>query len=86
MDEVRYYYTRMGLHPACFAHFAASRISRHIQCLLSAKTVAEARGESELQVRIENKHGAFFLATLHPAPSTFTSGSWSGPLRHGPRP
>lgn len=66
-SEVRYFYNTLGMHPAYFSNFTAAQISRHIQCLLAAKKVAETRGERELQFGIEDQYTGFFLTTMHPS-------------------
>lgn len=66
-NEVAYFYNALGMHPVYFSTFTAAQISRHVQCLLAAKKVAEARGERELQFGIEDQHAGFFLTTMNPS-------------------
>lgn len=64
--EVDYFFNSLGLHPMYFAHFTPAQVANHIGILIASKKVAKTTNTDDVRFKLEDRHNAFYLASLGP--------------------
>mmetsp|Transcript_53117 Transcript_53117/g.113935 ORF Transcript_53117/g.113935 Transcript_53117/m.113935 type:complete len:1089 (+) Transcript_53117:41-3307(+) len=63
-EEVNYFVRELNFHPNYYSLFTPAQISKHVQCLIAAKRVANATRATTISLKVEKERSAFYLNNL----------------------